>query len=318
MLMLDANTMLNRLAFPTLVDELAEMHLSPIGLIDEMLMESTDAEQNVSHFFIRTGWQPEEAIGAKLITVFPRNNQQKVRPSIQAVYILFEGQNGSPIACLDGTALTYIKTASDSALGAKLLARKNMNSMLMVGAGEMAFHLITAHCQVQPTIRQVYIWNRTPDKARILCQSELSERFPFIKFTAVNSIEEYASKVDLISAATATPVPVIPGKCLQPGTHVDLIGAYTPKMREADDECMRRASIFVDARETTMHQIGELMIPLAEGTITEADVKADLTDLCQGKHSGRQSDEEITLYKNGGGGHLDLMVARLLHKHCQS
>lgn len=318
MLMLDAETVLNKLAFPTLVDELAEMHLKPIGLVDEMLMESIDSDNNTNHFFIRTGWQPEEAVGAKVITIFPRNNQQKLWPSIQAVYLLFEGEYGTPIACLDGTALTYIKTATDSALGASLLARKNMQTMLMVGSGEMAFHLITAHCQVQPTIKQVYIWNRTSDKAEALCQGELVRRFPRVTFTAVASIEEYASKADLISSATATPTPLIPGKCLQPGTHVDLIGAFTPEMREADDDCLRRASIFVDARETTIHHIGELMIPLAAGVITEADVKADFAELCQHKHPGRQNEEEITLFKNGGGGHLDLMIARILHKHCLS
>lgn len=316
--MLDAETVLNKLDFPTLVEELADMHLKPIGLVDEMLMESTDAEQNVSHFFIRTGWQPEEAVGAKVITIFPRNNQQKLWPSIQAVYVLFEGKNGTPIACLDGTALTYIKTATDSALGSKLLGRNNMETMLMVGAGEMAFHLITAHCQVQPTIKQVFIWNRTMKNAQALSHGELVKRFPLVEFTAVESIEEYASKADLISSATATPSPLIPGNCLQAGTHIDLIGAYTPEMREADDECLLRASIFVDARETTIHHIGELMIPIAAGVITEADVKADFAELCQNKHPGRQSDDEITLFKNGGGGHLDLMIARILHKHCQS
>ncbi len=317
MLMLDAQTILTKLAFPTLVDELAEMHLKPIGLIDEMLMESTDTEQNANHFFVRAGWQPEEAVGAKVITIFPRNNQQKTWPSIQAVYLLFEGKFGTPIACLDGTALTYIKTATDSALGGKLLARKNINSMLMVGAGEMAFHLITAHCQVQSTIKRVYIWNRTAEKAQALCRGELAQRFPDISFEPVNSIEDYALQVDLISSATATSTPIIPGNLLQPGTHVDLIGAYTAEMREADDDCLRRASIFVDARETTIHHIGELMIPIASGVISETDVKADFAELCQNKHTGRQNDEEITLFKNGGGGHLDLMIARILHKHCQ-
>ncbi len=318
MLMLNAETILNKLAFPILIEELADMHLRPIGLLDEMLMASTDSEQNVNHFFIRTGWQPEEAVGAKVITIFPRNNQQKIWPSIQAVYILFEGKFGTPIACLDGTALTYIKTATDSALGAGLLARKNMASMLMIGAGEMAFHLITAHCQVQQTIKRVYIWNRTLEKAQELCRGELSRRFPGIAFEAVNSIDDYTSQVDLISSATATTTPLIPGHLLQPGTHVDLIGAFTPEMREADDDCLRRASIFVDSRETTIHHIGELMIPLAAGVISESDIKADFTDLCQNRHSGRQNDEEITLFKNGGGGHLDLMIARILHKHCQS
>ena len=138
MLMLDAPTILNKLPFTTLVDELAEMHQEPIGQIDELLMSSDGADDITSHFFIRTGWQQDKALGAKVITVFPGNNQEKVWPSIQAIYVLFEGKNGTPIACLDGTALTYLKTATDSALGCQLLARNNIETMLMIGAGEMA------------------------------------------------------------------------------------------------------------------------------------------------------------------------------------
>jgi ornithine cyclodeaminase len=316
MLMLDADKILHSLSFTTLVDELAAMHRDPIGLVDEMLMESRDANDNVSHFFIRTGWQPEKAVGAKVITVFPRNNQQREWPSIQAVYILFEGVNGTPIACLDGTALTWIKTATDSALGSRLLSRENIETMLMIGAGQMAPHLVSAHCAVRPSLKQVHIWNRTGDKAAALCAS-LAEKFPQIEFAPVSEIEARAKEADLICSAIGCEAPIIQGAWLKPGVHVDLIGAYTPAMREADDECLRRGSLFVDARETTLHHIGELMIPLASGVISEQDVLADLSDLCQQRHEGRQSDAEITVFKNGGGGHLDLMCARILHQHCQ-
>jgi len=316
MLMLDADKILNSMSFTTLVDELAAMHSDPIGLVDEMLMESRDANDNVSHFFIRTGWQPEKAVGAKVITVFPRNNQQREWPSIQAVYILFEGVNGTPIACLDGTALTWIKTATDSALGSRLLSRENIETMLMIGAGQMAPHLVSAHLAVRPSLKQVHIWNRTGDKAAALCAS-LAEKFPQIEFAPVSEIEAGARAADLICSAIGCEAPIIQGAWLKPGTHVDLIGAYTPAMREADDECLRRSSLFVDARETTLHHIGELMIPLANGVISEQDVLADLSDLCQRRHAGRQSEAEITLFKNGGGGHLDLMCARILHRHCQ-
>ena len=131
MLMLDADKILNSLSFTAMVDELAAMHHEPIGLVDEMLMESKDDADNVNHFFIRTGWQAEKAVGAKVITVFPRNNQARQWPSIQAVYVLFEGVNGTPLACLDGTALTYVKTATDSALGSQLLSRSDIETMMM-------------------------------------------------------------------------------------------------------------------------------------------------------------------------------------------
>jgi len=317
MLMLDADTVLNCMPFPTLVDELAALHREPIGLVDDMLMESKDAADNVSHFFIRGGWQPEKAVGAKIITIFPRNNEAREWPSIQAVYLLFDGINGAPIACLDGTALTWIKTATDSALASKLLSRDNIESMLMIGAGQMAPHLVRAHCQIRPSLQRVHVWNRTISKAEALC-AELAGLFPEIRFAPTSDIEAQAREADLICSAIASKQPLIQGKWLKPGVHVDLIGAYTPDMREADDECLRRGSLFVDARATTIHHIGELMIPLASGVISEDDILADFSDLCQQGHPGRQSDSEITIFKNGGGGHLDLMCARLLYKHRQN
>ena len=316
MLMLDADKILNSLSFTDMVDELAVMHREPIGLVDEMLMESKDAADNVGHFFIRTGWQPEKAVGAKVITVFPRNNQTGVWPSIQALYVLFEGVNGTPIACLDGTALTYVKTAADSALGSHLLSRPDVESMMMIGAGKMAPHLISAHCQLRPSLRRVRIWNRTSDKADSLC-GEMAEKFPEIGFERIAEIESGVREADLVCSAIGVIDPVIRGEWLRPGAHVDLIGAYTPAMREADDETLRRGRLFVDARETTIDHIGELMIPLASGVIGENDVLASLSDLCQDNHPGRESDEEITIFKNGGGGHLDLMCARILHDRIQ-
>jgi len=302
--------------FSTLVEQLAALHREPIGLVDEMLMESTDADENTSHFFIRTGWQPEKAVGAKVITVFPRNNEAREWPSIQAVYILFEGVNGSPVACLDGTALTWLKTAADSALGSKLLSRGDIESMLMIGAGQMAPHLVRAHCQVRPSLQRVQIWNRTIDKAQTLC-AQLAEDFPEIQFSPSVDLEGSVRVADLICSAVGCEQPIVHGEWLKPGTHLDLVGAYTPTMREADDECLRRGSLFVDARQTTLHHIGELTIPLASGVITEDDVLADFADLCQQHHAGRRNENEITIFKNGGGGHLDLMCARLLHQHQQ-
>ena len=318
MLMLDAEAIMNRLSYTTLVDELRLMHLGPKALNSDLLMESAGSDDITNHFLIRAGWQPGKAVGAKVTSIFPGNNKDRVWPSIQAVYLLFEGKNGTPIACLDGTAITYLKTATDSALGAQILARDDITSMLMIGAGEMARHLIAAHCAIRPSLKEVYVWNRTASKARQLCEGELPKQFEQVKFNAVENLAQAAAKVGLISSATATNTPIINGEWLQPGTHIDLVGAFTPEMREADDECLRRASLFVDARETTIGHIGELMIPIAEGVIIADDVRADLSDLCQERHPGRGSADEITLYKNGGGGHLDLMVARIMYEYCQS
>lgn len=186
--------------------------------------------------------------------------------------------------------------------------------MLMIGAGQMAPHLVGAHCQIRPSLKRVQVWNRTRDKAENLC-ANLADSCPEISFSATTEIEAHAREADLICSAIGSMEPIIRGEWLKPGAHVDLIGAYTPDMREADDECLRRGRLFVDARETTINHIGELMIPLANGVISEDDVLADLSDLCQQRHPGRQSDQEITIFKNGGGGHLDLMCARILHQN---
>ncbi|MDJ0780023.1 MAG: hypothetical protein QNJ85_19300 [Gammaproteobacteria bacterium] len=316
MLMLDADTILNTLPYTTLVDELAALHREPIGMVDELLMESTDREDNVGHFFIRAGWQPEQAVGAKVITVFPRNNRTREKPSIQAVYVLFEGTHGTPIACLDGTALTWVKTAADSALGSKLLSRTNVETMLMIGAGQMAPHLVAAHCEIRPSLRRVSIWNRTRDKAAKLA-SRLATEYPSIEFDHSDDIENSARAADLICSAVGSTEPLIRGAWLAAGCHLDLVGAYTPEMREADDEALRRGALFVDARETTIGHIGELTIPLAAGVIGENDVLASLSELCRGEHPGRNNDATITVFKNGGGGHLDLMCARILHENYQ-
>ena len=317
MLMLDAQTLIEAIPYPVLVDELAELHREPIGMIDELLMESCDPDDNINHFFIRTGWQPETAAGAKVITVFPRNNATGYKPSIQAVYVLFEGKHGSPVACLDGTALTWIKTAADSALGSELLARRDIETMLMAGAGQMAPHLVRAHCALRPSLQRVVIWNRSPDKAEAL-RAQLAQDIETIDVTTCEELEEGVRAADLVCTATGSQEPLIRGDWLKPGTHVDLVGAYTPDMREADDTCLRRGRLFVDARATTLDHIGEFMIPLAAGTIQRDDVVAELADLCRGEHPGRESDDEITIFKNGGGGHLDLMCARLLHRHCEA
>ncbi|MEM7562016.1 MAG: ornithine cyclodeaminase [Pseudomonadota bacterium] len=317
MQMLNAEQILTGVPFPKMVEALGKMHQEPIGLVDEMLMEHHDDKNNSNHFYIRCGWQPEKAVGAKVITVFPRNNQKQTHPSIQAVYVLFEAVDGAPIACLDGTALTWIKTASDSALGSSLLSNPQCGSMTMIGAGQMAPFLIRAHCEIRPSIKQIGIWNRSMSKAEALAEL-LQPDLPEIRIEPVLSLESSVRESDLICSAVNVTEPVIRGEWLKPGVHLDLVGAYRPEMREADDLCLQRGRLFVDARETTIDHIGELIIPLAKGVIDRSDILADLSDLCTGNHPGRESADEITVFKNGGGGHLDLMCAQILYQYCES
>jgi ornithine cyclodeaminase len=255
---------------------------------------------------VRSGWIEGIAAGVKAVTVFPDN--QSPHPSVQGQVMLFDDQTGVVSALLDGAEITKWKTAGDSALGADLLARDDMETMLMIGAGTMAEPLIRAHLTVRPSIQRILIWNRTLPRAEALV-GRLQDLDAVTE--SVADLDEAVSAADIISAATMTVEPIIKGARLKPGCHVDLVGAYTPEMREADDDTLRRGRLFVDCYDTTVHNIGELMIPLAAGTIAMEDVLGDLYDLVA-KRVGRQEPDEITLYKNGGGAHLDILTAKAI------
>lgn len=249
-------------------------------------------------------WQPGSSLGVKLVTVFPDNPVVSGLPSVQAVYVLFDGRDGKPLAIMDGTELTYRKTSADSALGSRLLSRPDSRTLLMVGAGGLAPHLIAAHREVRPSLRRLLVWNRTRSKAERLAEAAGGE--------VADNLDEAVSVADIISTATMTTEPLIKGELLQPGAHLDLVGAFLPHCREVDDEVIRRATIFVDSRDAAVHECGDLVIPLESGLITEQDIRADLFELCRGQSPGREDRTQITMYENGGGGHLDLMIGTFI------
>ena len=297
------------LTYPALIAALDRYHREDTQVMDDMLLAQPVDEHVINHLLIRAAWQYDQAIGMKLVTIFPSNPEEKSLPAVQAMYVVFDGATGTPTAAVDGAALTYWKTAADSALGARYLAREDIGNMLMVGAGAMAPHLIAAHRAAHPSIAHIAIWNRTPQRAKNLC-NELKANGIAIEHT--EDLEAAARNADLISCATMAKQPIIKGAWLSPGTHLDLVGAFTADMREADDDAVSVATVFVDSRKTTIGEVGEISIPIENGTISETDVVADLYDLCRGNHPGRTDEQEITLYKNGGGGHLDLMATRFL------
>lgn len=305
--------------YPLLVEALRRYHLEDIDTVGDQMLSQPSPDGGDDILFLRSAWQRGQVLGTKVITGFWNNPSSQGLPAVHAIYCLFSGGDGRPLAVLDGTALTLRKTAANSALGASYLARNDVENMLMVGAGAMAPHLIMAHTAIRPSIRHVAVWNRTPDKAEAVIKDLESHQghqghqaMAGLTFEITTNLRTAVGRADLISSATRTEEPIIKGTWLQPGTHLDLVGAYKKDMREADDETMRIASIFVNSRESTLDDIGEIAIPIKNGVITEQDILADHFQLARGKHSGRASDDEITLFKNGGGGHLDLMTARFV------
>lgn len=302
---IDAAQMQAVTSYPDLVEWLREGHLDTIDAMDDLLMTQPATVGGADTLLIRAAWQRGKQVGVKLITVFPANAGEEL-PSIQAVYMLFDGGNGKPLASLDGTELTYWKTAADSALGARFLAREDARELCMIGAGAQAPHLIRAHCSVRPSIERVTIWNRTHAKAEALAAAAPVEG---VTFEATNDIEAACRAADIVTTATAAEAPLVLGDWLRPGQHLDLVGGYKPEMREADTEAFERARVFVDARETTVGICGDLLDPVKEGRFSADRIEGDLFDLCRNGLPSPRAAGDITLFKNGGGGHLDLMTA---------
>ena len=280
-----------------LADALADGHRRPPAQIEDVLLERGDDK-----LLSRAAWIEGLGIGVKSVTIFPGNPARDL-PSVQGAMLVYDDVTGVIEAVIDNALITKWKTAGDSLLGARLLARRTARKLLIIGAGTVAASLIEAYSSLIPDLEPT-VWARRPEAAEALAACYPGTR-------VAGDLEQAVRGADIVSCCTMAKAPVLLGDWLQPGQHIDLIGAYTPDMREADDTALHRARVFVDSRATTLGHIGELKIPLAQGVITEADVLGDFHDLVAG-HTGRQTDDEITLFKNGGGAHLDLMTARMI------
>jgi len=294
------------LTFPLLVAALEAAHQRPKIEVQDGFLGS-EGEQ----YFVRHAVDRGRYFASKLITSFPANLAGGALPAVQAVCVLFDGTNGRPLAVLDGTEITYWRTAADSALGARLLAPPEPHTMLVVGAGQMSRWLVRAHRSVRPSLRRVLIWNRTRKRAADVAVALRQEG---IDADVAEDLNAATRSADLITTCTRSHEPLIRGVDLRPGIHLDLVGSYTPGTREADDEAARRALVFVDRRESAFAGVGDILQPIANGSIREADVLGDLYDLVGGSIAGRRSAADITLFKNAGGGHLDLMTAEVIFR----
>lgn len=296
------------LEYGKLVDALADMFRSgcEVPLRHHHHIQRADGTDGT--LLLMPAWQAGGPIGIKVVSVFPEN-AKRGKASVLGSYLLLNGDTGEPDALLDGVALTLRRTACASALAARHLARQDARYLFVVGAGALAPHLIGAHMAVRP-IEEVLIWNHNPERAKALAETlrkTLSVR--------VDWTEELASTcgdADIISCATLSSTPLIRGDWLNPGTHVDLVGAYRPDMRESDDQVMARGRVYVDTREGALHEAGDIVQAIASGALTEAAIQGDLYQLCRNEARGRQAPDEITVFKSVGTALEDLAAARLV------
>lgn len=249
-------------------------------------------------------WNPGSHAGVKIVSVNP-GNPDKGLPSVQGVYIFLDSTNGTLVSVIDAKSLTVKRTAAASALASTFLSKPDSNSLLMIGTGALSPNLIKAHASVRP-IERVYVWGRNPDKAASVCDALRDTSF---EIEPVAQINDRIGEVDIVSCATLSSTPLIEGATLRDGQHIDLVGAYRVDMRESDDTTMTRGTIFLDSFQSGLDESGDIVIPLEQGVIQHSDIKADLFQLCSGKHSGRSSNDQITVFKSVGHALEDLSAA---------
>lgn len=277
-----------------LTEVLAKGHsLAKAEIADSFLYRDPDT------LLSRVAWIDGLGMAVKTATVFPGNPDQN-RPMINGGVCLYDDAGGTLSALIDFHLVTKWKTAGDSLLAALRLANANSRDILIVGAGTVGKSLCEAFRAGFPGAR-IGIWNRTRSKA-----DELAKDLGWVEVEP--ELPDAVHRADIVVSATMSTTPVIQGEWLRPGQHLNLIGAYRPDMREADDTALKRSRIFVDSFDTTVDHIGEIKIPLAENTIRRQDLVADYYDL----GAFAANPDEITLFKNGGGAHLDLMTSRYI------
>ena len=251
-----------------------------------------------------TGPGSENFVGVKLVAVYPNNGQIDL-PSIHGLYYLIDGNTGQPLATMDGARMTVWRTAAASALASTYLSRPESSTLTMIGTGALSPFMIRAHLAVRP-ITEVFLWNHNIRRAHELAEELRDQGLPV---TSHPDLVTAVGKSDIVCAATLTTTPLIFGKWVKPGTHIDTVGAFTPTMRETDDELVQLASLFCDTRTGALKEGGDLAIPISQGVISSNDILADLHELTRGAHPGRTSPEEITYFKSVGTALEDLAGA---------
>lgn len=255
------------------------------------------------------GTSKDGHIGVKIVTVSPDNNAI-AKPAVMGLYLLLDGKTGEPEALIDGQRLTQWRTACASALAASYLAREDASRLLIIGAGALSPFLAKAHSAVRP-ITSIRIWNRTPANAEKVAADLRAEGLPA---EAAADLEAELAAADIVSSATISNEPLVRGARVKPGAHIDLVGGFTPTMREADDDAITRARVYVDTRAGATKEAGDIVQPLASGVLSHEAIIADLHELARGHKKGRQSADEVTLFKSVGAALEDLAAGIAVYK----
>jgi ornithine cyclodeaminase/alanine dehydrogenase-like protein (mu-crystallin family) len=306
--MLDAQETQKRLPYRDLIQKLEVGFRDNINAPLRHHHITGSYETYSNNLLLMPAWSKLGFGGIKIVNVNPGNGLRKL-PSINSTYLLFEQETGRHLLLMDGKVLTQRRTAAASVLAAKFLARKDSRHLLIVGAGQVAKSIAQAY-QVAFPLREITIFNRSVENAHRLADEIDNQN---ISVTVSENLSKSVAEADIISCATLAQDPLIKGKWLKPGQHLDLIGSYTSTMREADDDVIKRARIYIDT-EHALQESGDLLIPLQTGVIDTVSIQGTLSELCHKKALGRTSQNEITLFKSVGSALEDLAAAELVYR----
>jgi len=262
-----------------------------------------------ARLLLMLAWRDDFYLGFKIVTLYP-DNVSRGLPNLAGIYGLFDGRTGKPLVLLDGAELTAYRTAAASMLAAKCLAARPPENVLVIGAGKLSSYYINAYAEVMHP-KRILLWNRDVEKAEKVVESM---RLTGTDLSIASDLEAAVGEADMISTVTSSMEPVLFGTWCKPGSHIDLVGGYRPDMREADDELIRRASIYVDTYQGVLKEAGDIFEPLERGIITQADIKADLFELVAGDISKRASHKDFTVFKSVGAAFEDLAAAVLVYE----
>jgi ornithine cyclodeaminase/alanine dehydrogenase-like protein (mu-crystallin family) len=292
------------LTYPALIEALREAFAAGA---EAPVRSSFSVTSEGDRLLLMPAWRPGIDVGVKLVTVFPQNRTRGLA-SVSALYVLLDGSTGHPRALIDGEALTLRRTAAASALASTFLSRKDSHCLVVVGTGALAPYMAAAHCSVRP-IDRVLVWGRSHERATTLANTLAKGGLPA---QPAARLESALAEADILTCATTAREPIVYGDWVRPGTHVDLVGAFTPEMRECDGQLVLKSRVFVDTFAGALKEAGDLVPLLERGQLATDHVLAELADLVCGRHAGRGGPGEITLFKSVGTALEDLCAARLV------
>lgn len=307
---LDADETARRLSFPDLINALQTGFADGCELPERHHHTMQRPGEADATLLLMPAWTKpvgdRQFLGVKIVTVVPGNASRGL-PGLVSTYMLYDGLTGEQLALMDGNTITGRRTVATSALAARYLSREDSRSLLVAGAGRVGSLIPHAYRAVRP-IETVQVWDANPEASRRLVEQLSQDGFAA---SVVTDMQQAVERSDIVSTATLATEPFIKGEWLRAGTHVDLIGGFTPKMREADDQTVARSAIYIDTTEA-LHEAGDLVQPIEAGLISETSIRATLAELCRADASARLSNDEITCFKAVGSGLADLVAARVV------